>query len=92
MENYIVFADDWGKHPSSCQHLFRHINAPILWVNTVMRMPKFTLRDVKRIYQKIFSSAKLTSSPKYENVHVKRIFMIPIFTRFFRKINTLLLF
>jgi glycosyltransferase involved in cell wall biosynthesis len=33
----LVFADDWGRHPSSCQHLVRRLKEhhPILWVNTI---------------------------------------------------------
>jgi glycosyltransferase involved in cell wall biosynthesis len=33
----LVFADDWGRHPSSCQHLIRRVRSevPVLWVNTV---------------------------------------------------------
>ena len=46
----LVFADDWGRHPSSCQHLVRRLlgDYRILWANTIgTRSPKadgFTLR------------------------------------------------
>lgn len=46
----IVFADDWGRHPSSCQHLVRRLQDRwrILWVNTVgtrtVRVDVFTFR------------------------------------------------
>ena len=46
----LVFADDWGRHPSSCQHLVRRLRAdfPVLWVNTVgtrrVKADAFTLR------------------------------------------------
>jgi glycosyltransferase involved in cell wall biosynthesis len=46
----LVFADDWGRHPSSCQHLIRRLrgDVPILWVNTVgtrqVKADAFTLR------------------------------------------------
>ena len=35
--SFLVFADDWGRHPSSCQHLIRQLLAryPVLWVNTI---------------------------------------------------------
>ncbi len=45
----MVFSDDWGRHPSSSQHLFRYISKKnkVLWVNTIgIRSPKpdkFTL-------------------------------------------------
>lgn len=47
----IVFADDWGRHPSSSQHLIRQLlpQYPTLWVNTVgTRAPKMTLSDLQR--------------------------------------------
>jgi len=33
----LVFADDWGRHPSSCQHLVRRLreDRPVVWVNTI---------------------------------------------------------
>ncbi|MBX7074767.1 MAG: glycosyltransferase [Pirellulales bacterium] len=46
----LVFADDWGRHPSSCQHLVKRLQPHyrILWANTIgTRSPKadrFTLR------------------------------------------------
>ena len=46
----IVFADDWGRHPSSCQHLIRRLQPHyrILWVNSIgtrqVRANAFTLR------------------------------------------------
>jgi len=49
----IVFADDWGRHPSSSQHLIRELlpHYPTLWVNTVgTRLPKLTLTDLQRGY------------------------------------------
>jgi glycosyltransferase involved in cell wall biosynthesis len=48
----VVFADDWGRHPSSCQHLVRRLlgTRRILWVNTigtrVVRANAFTARRV----------------------------------------------
>lgn len=47
--DFVVFSDDWGRHPSSCQHLFRRIAREhrVLWVNTIgLRSPapdRFTL-------------------------------------------------
>ncbi|MGL6096608.1 MAG: hypothetical protein ACRC7O_12530 [Fimbriiglobus sp.] len=37
----VVFADDWGRHPSSCQHLVRHLlgRRPVVWVNTIGTRP-----------------------------------------------------
>lgn len=47
----VVFADDWGRHPSSCQHLVRQLRAefPTLWVNTIgTRAPRATRADLVR--------------------------------------------
>ncbi len=37
----VVFADDWGRHPSSCQHLIRQLlpTRPVVWVNTIGTRP-----------------------------------------------------
>jgi len=48
----VVFADDWGRHPSSCQHLVRHLLArhEAVWVNTVgTRRPRLSLTDLARV-------------------------------------------
>jgi hypothetical protein len=45
----LVFSDDWGRHPSSCQHLIRHLlpHCPTLWVNTIgSRRPRLTREDL----------------------------------------------
>ncbi len=36
-DGLLVFADDWGRHPSSCQHLIQRLRDrhKILWVNTI---------------------------------------------------------
>ena len=47
----IVFADDWGRHPSSSQHLIRELlpHYPTLWVNTVgTRKPRLSRSDLAR--------------------------------------------
>ena len=35
--NILIFSDDWGRHPSSCQHLARRLlrRHRVLWVNTI---------------------------------------------------------
>lgn len=55
---FVVFSDDWGRHPSSCQHLFKRIvpKADVIWVNTVgLRVPRLSLYDVKRGMQVLAS-------------------------------------
>jgi len=52
----LVFSDDWGRHPSSCQHLIRHLlpRIPTVWVNTIgMRTPSFDLATLRRAAEKL---------------------------------------
>jgi len=48
--DFVVFSDDWGRHPSSCQHLFVRLmrRHRVLWINTIgmraARADAFTLR------------------------------------------------
>ena len=52
----LVFSDDWGRHPSSCQHLVRQMlpRHRVLWVNTIgTRPPRFDLATVRRGLEKI---------------------------------------
>ncbi|QDT14162.1 glycosyltransferase [Alienimonas californiensis] len=47
----VVFSDDWGRHPSSCQHIVRHLldDHRVLWVNTIgLRPPRLDLATVTR--------------------------------------------
>lgn len=53
-KQFIVFGEDWNRHPSSTQHIFRHFLAvnTVCWVNSIgLRRPKIT--DGKRILEKI---------------------------------------
>jgi len=52
----VVFSDDWGRHPSSCQHLIRRLldHREVIWVNTIgMKPPAFNLFTMKRGFEKI---------------------------------------
>src|SRR5271163_4697261 len=52
----LVFADDWGRHPSSCQHLIRHLQGrhDVYWVNTIgTRSPRLNWSTVKRSGEKL---------------------------------------
>jgi len=53
--DFVVFSDDWGRHPFSCQHIMQHFlpRNRILWVNTIgMRLPRLTVYDVKRAVER----------------------------------------
>jgi glycosyltransferase involved in cell wall biosynthesis len=55
---FVVFSDDWGRWPSSSQHLFRHLgrDRDVLWVETFgMRLPRPRWADVQRVLEKVGS-------------------------------------
>ncbi|MCI0641950.1 MAG: hypothetical protein L0Y72_30475 [Gemmataceae bacterium] len=52
----LVFADDWGRHPSSCQHLVRRLldRYQVYWVNTIgMRAPRLDVATIQRGIEKL---------------------------------------
>lgn len=52
----LVFADDWGRHPSSCQHLVSQLlpRYRVWWVNTIgMRRPRLDLASLNRGLEKL---------------------------------------
>lgn len=98
----IVFSDDWGRHPSSCQHLMRQMlpHYKVLWVNTIgTRAPRLDMATIKRVGEKIrqWSSKKkaVGDDPppeQHKNLKVVNPRMLPWFGRpFHRKINAWLL-
>ncbi len=53
---FLVFADDWGRHPSSCQHLVKRLldQHNVIWVNTIgMRPPRLDRQTFRRGFGKI---------------------------------------
>lgn len=58
--SFVVFADDWGVHPSSAQHLFRRVARAhrTLWVNTLgLRPPRLDRADAARVVRKLRAMA-----------------------------------
>src|SRR4051794_28152286 len=52
----LVFSDDWGRHPSSCQHLIGQLlpTHPVWWVNTIgMRPPRLDVATLRRGWEKL---------------------------------------
>ncbi|MDO4584332.1 MAG: glycosyltransferase [Planctomycetia bacterium] len=76
---YLIFSDDWGRHPSSCQHLTRFFleKHRVLWVNTIgTRPPRLDWMTVRRGYEKITSwtrrgreQAEIPQGPQPEILH-----------------------
>ncbi|MEM9108674.1 MAG: glycosyltransferase [Planctomycetota bacterium] len=94
----IVFADDWGRHPSSSQHLIRELlpHYPTLWVNTVgTRRPSLSWSDIKRGIGKLWSyidsdgSIEVEDTDYPDNLKVIDPLMYPGFRRAWqRRFNT----
>ena len=59
MATYLIFSDDWGRHPSSCQHLTQFLlreENRLLWVNTIgTRPPRLDWITMKRGFEKLTS-------------------------------------
>ena len=52
----VVFSDDWGRHPSSCQHLVAKLlpRRSVTWVNTIgMRPPRLDWNTLARGMEKL---------------------------------------
>ena len=63
----MVFSDDWGRHPSSCQHLVRELlpRYRTLWVNTVgMRRVRPCWNDLQRGVEWACSGKKSQPQPQ----------------------------
>jgi len=55
---FVVFGEDWGRHPSSSQHIISQlIHAyPVTWINSIgLRQPSLNYRDIMRIKEKVFA-------------------------------------
>lgn len=53
---FVVFGDDWGRHVSTTQHIFRLLarQHPVVWLNAVNhRTPKLSLYDARRAARKL---------------------------------------
>jgi glycosyltransferase involved in cell wall biosynthesis len=95
----LVFADDWGRHPSSCQHLIRRLlpRYHVGWVDTIgMRTPSLNWETVSRGLEKLshwLGPKRPTESLDLPaNLTVLRPRMWPWFTRRFdRTLNRRLL-
>jgi glycosyltransferase involved in cell wall biosynthesis len=93
----LVFADDWGRHPSSCQHLIRLLldRHEVYWVNTIgTRAPRFDLATVSRTLEKLRAWAFSFRKPEspLSGLHVLNPRMWPWFrSAFDRQLNRFLL-
>ncbi len=56
--SWLVFGDDWGRHPSTTQHLARHLGERVVWVDSLaMRSPRPSIADARRIWGRLTTRA-----------------------------------
>src|SRR5262245_29542222 len=81
----LIFSDDWGRHPSSCQHLVRRLldDGRVTWVNTIgMRPPTLDLATCKRAWEKLRHwSSPAPAAETHPNLRVINPRMWPWFRR-----------
>ena len=93
----IVFADDWGRHPSSAQHLVRHIlsDFEVSWINTIgTRAPQLSTAAIRRGLEKLlhWGGARTPPPARDPTPRIYSPIMYPGFrTGWQRKINADLL-
>ncbi|MFW5869278.1 MAG: glycosyltransferase [Planctomycetota bacterium] len=78
--SFVVFSDDWGRHPSSAQHLFRRISRDhrVLWVNTIgLRAAKADTFTLRRGLEKLREWAQPLQRI-HENLTVLAPIMLPV--------------
>ena len=65
-DGLVVFSDDWGRHPSSCQHLVKRLlpRYRTRWFNTIgTRRPRADLLTLRRGFGKIAGWMKAARQP-----------------------------
>ncbi|MGL4419930.1 MAG: hypothetical protein ACRCZF_04635, partial [Gemmataceae bacterium] len=63
----LVFADDWGRHPSSAQHLIRQLlpTHAVTWVNTIgTRPPRLDRSTLRRVGNKLTQWSRKNPAPQ----------------------------
>jgi glycosyltransferase involved in cell wall biosynthesis len=93
----LVFGDDWGRHPSSVQHLVSHLldRHPVAWINTIgTRKPRLDRQTWRRGVQKIvqWTAPAVEADSRPSNLEVHNPWMWPWFSGAFdRALNRTLL-
>lgn len=72
----IVFSDDWGRHPSSSQHLVSHLldDFEVTWIDTIgMRRPRLDRQTVRRGWEKLTHWSPRRSQPTPQTADAPRV-------------------
>jgi glycosyltransferase involved in cell wall biosynthesis len=76
----IVIGDDWNRHVSTSQHLFRHAigRFPLVWLNSFgHRRPTISVYDAKRAAAKLAAMMRRTSRPVEQTTDAPDIVVNP---------------
>jgi FemAB-related protein (PEP-CTERM system-associated) len=79
---FIVFSDDWDRHPSSSQHLFKVISKAnkTLWVNTIgLRRPRADFFTLFRGFGKLMQWISVSKKCDDNRLRVISPLMLPTF-------------
>ncbi len=93
----LVFADDWDRHISGCQHLVRRLlgRYEVYWVNTIgTRRPRLDRRTLRRGLEKMRQWLALPAARELPpaHLHIANPVMWPwLSSRFDRRLNQELL-
>jgi len=81
---FLVFGEDYNRHPSSTQHLINEIKKKykVQWVNSIgMRKPKINKTDMFRIFEKL-TDRKIRIYPEedlnYSNIEIIKPLVYPL--------------
>lgn len=91
----ICFGEDWGRHPSSTQHIIKKFTESnrVLWVNSISyRSPQFNLLDILRLFNKFKGWIQQPQHENLKNLHIYSPIAFPFYqSNFFRRINKFIL-
>ena len=79
----IVFGEDWGRHPSSTQHIVKHMakTQTVIWVNSLgLRRPRLSFYDFKRFFKKLYDIISGYQAPQQvvpKNIHIVSPLALP---------------
>jgi glycosyltransferase involved in cell wall biosynthesis len=78
----IIFGDDWGRYPSTIQHIGKVIAKQnrIIWVGSLgLRKPKLNMYDIRRVWEKAKGILRKSSVElNYQNnVYLVHPFVLP---------------
>ena len=78
---FVVFGDDWGRYPSTLQHIMKQFlpDNKFVWIGSLgLRKPKFKINDFFRIIEKLTNFIKKKENSNFEeNVVVLHPFIYP---------------